>query len=256
MSREKRSLLVVDSSASFVFYMTMLLKKLDYTVRTATTAEDALHIITDSAPALVITDTVLPHMSGVDLLKKIKKSAGLRFIPVIMHTASIDPAVKETCTLAGCAGYFIKPVEADALYRAIQAATEATPRKNIRIETSLKVQIGDGFAPGGTIRMEEVTTISEGGLYIKTLVPEPVNTVLSLTLFLRNRQIRAKAVVLYSSAKEGGQHKVPGMGMKFAGISPDDRDLIREFIKEQITKDLALGNRPASQSGAGNNLRT
>ncbi len=94
MQREKRAILVVDSSASFVFYTAMVLKKLEYAVRTASTAEDALRSAADSAPALVITDTVLQKSSGVDLLKQIKSSAGLKFIPVIIHTAQRDPALK------------------------------------------------------------------------------------------------------------------------------------------------------------------
>ncbi len=81
MERKRRAILVVDSSASFVFYTAMVLKKLEYAVRTASTAADALRIVADSAPALVITDTVLQQSSGVELLRQMKRSAGLQFIP-------------------------------------------------------------------------------------------------------------------------------------------------------------------------------
>ena len=70
MDREKRALLVVDGSATYSFYLTMLLKKLEYTVRSSSTAEGALQMLADSLPALVITDTSLSKMSGVDMLKQ------------------------------------------------------------------------------------------------------------------------------------------------------------------------------------------
>jgi CheY-like chemotaxis protein len=240
MESVQRQVLVVDSSASHLFYMAMLLKKLKYGVRTATTAEDALQLITDDPPFLVITDTVLSTMSGINLLKTMKQSATLKPIPVFIHTNQADPAVRETCTLAGCTGYFVKPVAPDSLYRAMQAATEASPRQTIRIDTRLKVQVGGGSGTDSGMRTEEVTTLSEGGLYINSPAPEPVNAVIPLTLFIGGKEIRATAVVLYSSAKTGGPHKTPGMGMKFVTIARDDKALIGEFIKEQITKELSL----------------
>jgi hypothetical protein len=169
-----------------------------------------------------------------------KQSATLKPIPVFMHTAQADPAVREACTLAGCAGYFVKPVGADFLYRAMQVATEANPRQNIRIDTKLKVQVAGGPGTNGGMRTEEVVCLSEGGLYIRSSAPEPVTTVLSLTFSIGNNEIRAKAAVLYRSEKTGGPRKAPGMGMKFVDISKEDRALIGEFIKEQITKELSL----------------
>ncbi len=237
MEREMRLVLVVDSSASSVFYMATLLRNLEYKVKTVTSAESALQVMTESPPALVIMDTVLPRMSGVDLLKMMRQSPMLKAVPVIMHTLQADPAVRETCTLAGCAGYLNKPVDPVALYRSIQAVMESTPRQTIRIDLSLKVQVGDESSPDWMKREEEVTTLSEGGLYIKSDIPDPVNTVMPLTIFIGSRAVKARAEVLYSSVKKGGQHKVPGMGLKFVSIADEDRKFIRDFITDRITKD-------------------
>jgi CheY-like chemotaxis protein len=237
MEREKRSILVVDSSASSIFYMSMLLRELHYTFQSAPSGEDALKAIVNSAPAVVITDVVLPKMSGVDFLKRIKNNVSLRFIPVIIHTADANPANKEACTLAGCSAYLMKPVEPEELYRAIQSVTEATPRQHIRINTALKARIGPGAA-GGKTKIEDVTTLSEGGLYVSIPAPSPVNTFVPLTLLLRNQEIETTAVVLYSSAQAGGLHAVPGMGMKFTKISTEGLNLIREFIRSEVMRDL------------------
>ena len=238
MYSQKKLLLVVDSSASYLFYVATMFRKLQYAVRTAATAELALQAMNESLPAFVITDISLPDMSGVDLLKEMKQNRRLKAIPVIIHTSDATQSVREKCMAMGCVGYFNKPADPDVLYRAIQAATEATPRSTIRMETSLKVEVGEDTASGGGKRVETVTSLSAGGLYIKTLTPEPVNTVLPLKIFFTTRQIMVKAEVHYSSVKIGEQHKQPGMGMQFVSISQEDKAFIKEFIQGQLAKGL------------------
>jgi hypothetical protein len=147
-----------------------------------------------------------------------------------VNTADGTPSVKDACIKAGCAGYFIKPADPEALFQAIQAASEAPPRKNIRINTSLSVLIG--------ARTENVTSISVGGLYIRSAAPDPVDAVLPITLLLGSREIKAHAVVLYSSDKAGGKHSFPGMGVKFSSIDAADVKSIGEFIRTALMKDL------------------
>ena len=233
---EQRSILVVDASASFIFYTAMMLKKLQYSVQSATSAKDALSIIARSTPAVVITDSVLPSTSGLELLKQVKSNNSINFIPVIIHSSIAEAWVKDDCTQAGCDAFFCKPASPEALFGAIQAATEATPRRHIRIKTSLRARRGgDAGAPQpeGT---EEVTELSEGGLYLKTALPAPVGAVVPLTILMRNHEIRVHAKVLYGSPKAGG---VPGMGMKFTDLSASDRDYLREFIRQQVMSTIA-----------------
>jgi CheY-like chemotaxis protein len=231
----QRTFLIVDSKATSIFYTASLLRKLRYIVRTVPSGEDALELIARSAPTCVITETALPKMSGLDLLERIKGNASLRFIPVIVSTSDESEMLRDACTKAGCAAYFVKPLDPEALYQAIQAASEATPRKNIRITASLKCRVGT--------RNEDVTSISVGGLYIRSIAPEPVHAPLAITLLLDSREIAAKAVVLYSSDKVGGIHPFPGMGVKFTDIGAVDVQTIGEFIRAELMKDL--GDRKA-----------
>ena len=233
---EQRSILVVDASASFIFYTAMMLKKLQYTVQSATSAKEALSIIARSAPAVVITDSVLPGTSGLELLKQIKNNNSINFIPVIIHSSIADAWVKDESTQAGCDAFFCKPASPEALFRAIQAATEATPRRHIRIKTSLRARRG---AEGGSPQpqgTEEVTELSEEGFYLRTTLPAPVGAIVPLTILMRNHEIRVHAKVLYEAPKAGG---VPGMGMKFTDLSASDRDHLREFIRQQVMSTIA-----------------
>ena len=236
--REIRTVLLVDSSASILFYLAMLLRRLEYKVMTARSAEEALRIMEAETPSLVLTELYLPQMSGMLFLKTIKDSARFKAIPVVVLTAEKDPKMKDGCASLGSSAFLSKPVEPDVLYRTLQSVTESTPRANIRLNTSLKVIVGDSNAIGVAVRTECAIAISEGGVYIKTLYPQPRNALIHLRIFIHDWQIDAKAVVLYSFGLGEGSFQEPGMGMKFSEISDRDRALIRSFIKQQLTGDL------------------
>jgi len=235
MNRESRSVLLVDSSRTMLYYYGIMLQRLSYTVHTVLTAEEALKEIEQGLPSFVITEITLPRMSGLDLLGKIAASDVMRKVPVIILTSESDPRIRESCLRLGCAGYLNKPVDADVLYRTIQMVSEQSPREHIRLYVSLKVIVGDGSDLGGNERVEYATAISAGGLFVRTLYPQPKNAITPLRICINEREIRAKAVVLYTSGMERGAFREPGMGMKFVEISDQDRSFVREFINAQLT---------------------
>ena len=236
--REIRSILLVDGSSSILFYLAMLLKRLEYKVTTARSAEDALRMMDASLPSVILTELDLPQMDGLHFLKKVKDTPRFKAIPVVVLTSKDDPVAHETCNRLGSTAFLKKPAEPDVLYRTLQAASESVPRGNIRLSTVLKVVVGDGSEIGGTKRTEVATAISEGGLYIRTRYPQPRNALTPLTICFEDREIRARAVVLYTYSLHEGPFEEPGMGMKFIEISDRDRAFIRTFIKEQLTLDI------------------
>jgi CheY-like chemotaxis protein len=240
LARETRTLLIVDNSATTLFYWGMLLKRLDYKVVSKRSAEAALEIMESAMPAVVLTDIPLSGcMDGVALLRTIKEEPRYRDIPVVMLTSDGDPALKDACMRLGCAAWFAKDVEPDTLYQKLQLLVESTPRRNIRLNTSLKIIVGDGTVAGGSERPEYASAISEGGLYVRTQYPQPQNALTPVRILLDGGEVRAKAVVLYSYAKNEGPYQEPGMGIKFVEISDEGRRLIRHFIKKELTRDIA-----------------
>lgn len=239
MDRKTRTVLIVDGSATMLYYHGVLLKRLEYTVLTAATPEDALKTIEHAVPSLVLTALSFPRMTGIDFIKTLRGSERTKEVPILVLTADEDAAVRSACLSTGAADYLVKPIEPDHLYRTIQAATESTPRENIRINTSLKVILGEGTPAGsGTEQFEYASTISEGGLYLRTLSPKPKNALTPVRIFIGDREIRAKAVVLYTCAIEDGLFKEPGMAIKFLDISEEDRNYVRSYIKNQLTSDI------------------
>jgi CheY-like chemotaxis protein len=238
LSRQKSFALLVDGHVRDLFTTGLILQRLEYDIYIVSTAEDALRMIDAALPALVITELSLPQMSGLELLVRIKHDPKTKTVPVIIHTASEDPEREKLCRASGCASYLRKPVEPHVLYSTLQQASEATPRQYIRMRTLLPARVSGLTAPGDAMSTEYVSELSENGIFLCTLRPRPIKTVLNVTILIHSMPVKVKAVVLRSVPIGSGQFREPGMGMRFEAITPTDRELIRNFIKGQIIKDI------------------
>lgn len=238
--KKKNYALLVDSFVRDLLTTGLILQRLDYDVYIANSGEDALKIINAAAPELVITELTLMQMSGLELLIHLKHTAATKAIPIIIHTSSGDQKSEEHCRASGCAAFLKKPAEVDALYSAIQLATKSTPRQFIRLRTLLPVRVGGHTSPDAATSVEFVSELSENGIFVRTLHPRPVNSVVPVNLIIHSMAIKVKAVVLRSFTMKPGLFKDPGMVLKFIEIANTDRELLRNFIKGQIMKDISI----------------
>lgn len=69
---------------------------------------------------LLLLDIRMPQVDGVEVLRQIKGSPGLRKIPVIMLTTTDDPREVERCHELGCSSYIVKPVDYEKFSEAIR----------------------------------------------------------------------------------------------------------------------------------------
>ncbi len=229
--------LLVDGYVRDLFATGMILQRMDYEVFIANSGEDALKLIDVSLPDLVITELSLQNMSGLELLFHLKHTPATKDIPVIIHTAIGDQKREEHCRATGCAAFLRKPVGLDELYGAIQHATEIRPRQFVRLRTLLPVRVG-GQAHNATASVEYISELSENGIFVRTLNPRQVNAVLPVSIIVNTMAVKVKAVVVRRVTMSQGLFKEPGMGMKFVEISDEHRELLRNFIKGQIMRDI------------------
>lgn len=233
--RKKNVAILVDGYVKDLFTTGMMLQRMDYDVYIVNTGEDAVKIMDAALPALVMTELALPQMSGLELLIRVKHDSRTKAVPVIIQTSTNDDKKKELCRVSGCSAYLKKPVDPGTLYAAIQEATEAIPRQFIRLRTLLPVMVGGAPGTAGT---EYVTEISEAGVFVRTLNPRPINSMLPVTIIIRSIPIKMKAMVVHSVSLTAGLFREPGMGMKFIDISSTDREVLRNVIKGQILRDI------------------
>ncbi|MAF16969.1 MAG: two-component system sensor histidine kinase/response regulator [Marinomonas sp.] len=105
-----KKILLVDDSMTMLMSMEGVLKRAGFDVKTATDGNQALGLIDSYAPDLVITDLNMPGMDGIELIKKIKQNASMRFKPILMLTTESQESKKVEAKAAGATGWLVKPV--------------------------------------------------------------------------------------------------------------------------------------------------
>ncbi len=105
-----KKILLVDDSMTMLMSMEGVLKRAGFDVKTATDGNQALGLIDSYAPDLVITDLNMPGMNGIELIKKIKQNASMRFKPILMLTTESQESKKVEAKAAGATGWLVKPV--------------------------------------------------------------------------------------------------------------------------------------------------
>lgn len=104
-------ILVVDDNSFNLELVTYLLIHNHYEVKTASTANEALTILTTFHPRLILMDLQLPDMDGTQLTRTLKADAKYKTIPIIAITARAMKGDKEKALAAGCDDYITKPID-------------------------------------------------------------------------------------------------------------------------------------------------
>jgi DNA-binding response OmpR family regulator len=101
-----QTILVVEDEASIASFVSLYLKNAGYTVRTASNGGDALTMAAADQPALIILDLNLPDIDGIEVCRRIRKSAD---IPILMLTARDEDVDKIIGLEVGADDYLTKP---------------------------------------------------------------------------------------------------------------------------------------------------
>lgn len=107
-------LLVDDDDVLRQLYITYLSKR-GYTVKAASRAHQALDMIANDLPGLVLLDIMMPGMNGLEALRKIREKYASVELPVILLTALGGNAQVMEGLEYGATDYLIKPVELSEL---------------------------------------------------------------------------------------------------------------------------------------------
>lgn len=136
---ETQRILIVDDHQMFIDGLkSILAKQKDFTVYAeALSGEDALDIIANDKPDMVITDISMPGMSGIELTKIIKHDfPEIKVVVVSMHN---DSAVVSEILMAEAEGYILKNTGKTELLNALnRIANDGTYYSNAVLSTMMK----------------------------------------------------------------------------------------------------------------------
>lgn len=116
-----KEILVIDDDVYIGDMLEEMLEKEGYAVSRAYSGTEALLLLSDRKPDLILLDLMLPGLSGEKVMEKIKE------IPVIVVSAKIDVNDKVNCLLGGAADYITKPFDRKELLARITVQLRKQP---------------------------------------------------------------------------------------------------------------------------------
>ncbi|HXK16196.1 MAG TPA: sigma-54 dependent transcriptional regulator, partial [Polyangiaceae bacterium] len=156
MSRAR--ILIVDDEPDVLGFMQELLEQKGYEVETAAGGAQALALLAEGAPALLITDLRMPQMDGLELLGKVR--AQNPSLPGIVLTAAGDVSTAVRAMRAGAADYLTKPIDVGSLLLSVERALEhrdlQTEAENLRSQLSAKTHEGLAGLLGTSLPMQRI----------------------------------------------------------------------------------------------------
>src|SRR5450759_379308 len=104
--------LAVDDTKNDRLLLTKIVSSAGYDVKSACNGIEALEMIENEKPDLIISDIMMPEMDGFWLCMKLKNNPGTKDIPIIFYTATYTEYEDEKLAmLEGAAGFIRKPAE-------------------------------------------------------------------------------------------------------------------------------------------------
>src|SRR5579871_1636827 len=128
-------ILVIDDEAQITRVLRASLTAQEYQVRVANDPEEGLHIYREWAPDLVITDLMMPSLTGVDVCRAIRL---LGTTPVIVLSVRDHERSKVEALDAGADDYVTKPFSIQELLARVRAHLRRAPEK-----TAQAIEQGD-----------------------------------------------------------------------------------------------------------------
>ena len=115
MMSDRATILVADDNPDIRQYMISCLQGI-YNVVAATDGRDAFEKAQRVRPDLIISDVVMPHMSGYELCRAVRSDEDIKATPIIMVTSKAEVEDKIEGLEAGADDYLPKPFNADELF--------------------------------------------------------------------------------------------------------------------------------------------
>ncbi|WP_017315016.1 response regulator transcription factor [Mastigocladopsis repens] len=118
------TILVVDDDLGTRLSISDYLELSGYSVITADDGQEALAMVEEYHPDLIVTDIVMPRMNGYELVRRVRQQPGFRLLPVILLTARTKTQERILGYQSGCDLYLPKPFELEELAAAIRNLLE------------------------------------------------------------------------------------------------------------------------------------
>lgn len=161
--------LVVDDNPDLRVYVSEILRRQGYKVDTARNGYEGFQITEQIKPNLIITDLMMPVVTGLEMIRMIRNKEDLRGTPIILLTAKVDEETRIEGTEYGADAYLAKPFNDRELLAEVRnlLALKENEKRILELNSYLTESVLQRFLPTALVRKAAAGTLT------LDLQPEP-----------------------------------------------------------------------------------
>ena len=162
-------ILVVDDNPDLRVYVSDILRRNGYQVNTARNGNEGFLLAQRIKPSLIITDLMMPVLTGLEMIKMIRSEEDLKGIPIILLTAKVDEETRIDSTEKGADAYLAKPFNDRELLAEARnlLALKENEKRILELNSYLTESVLSRFLPTALVRKAATGTLT------LDLQPEP-----------------------------------------------------------------------------------
>lgn len=233
-----RRIIICDHREKLIATLDTILKHWGYRVLSVVKAENALELLEEISPHLLLISTrmILNHSQ---LRKRVFELASIGDTkPIMIIDSSDDRHHFKECE------YLTVPFDIFELFSLVQKHLEKIPRRNLRLDTTL---------PGllcieGSCQLVDVLSLSSHGLFIKTSIKieSDQETKMILPLLGLKREVEIPCRIIYTIQPCIENNFLQGFGVEFVSPTTDTLELIRQFLEQRLLGEIVTKRVDAS----------
>jgi len=181
LDNDTKQLLLVDDDPNLILLVQDYLEFQGYQVLTADNGQQALDILQQQVPDLIICDIMMPDIDGYEVVEKIRQDSRISWIPVIFLSAKGQTSDRIKGLTSGADVYISKPFEPEELV----AQVESSLKQAHRLMGKTTANTGSFYEESEKIKVPEGVTLTRTETKVVHLVAQG----------LANREISEKLEV-------------------------------------------------------------
>lgn len=230
---KRKKILITEDVNLFLELEESLFQREDIDVIVAESGTQALEIIEEERPDLVLLDLNMDELGGDECCLRIKEHPDLKATPVLIMSHANWEEDLDRARKAKCDEVIMKPINRQHLLKTIRELLLIADRTKERVDASLPVHFGrltDDPKTGFTV------DVSVGGIFVKDSDIIPAGTPVTVTLPLPGEEDEVKCrgtVAWVNHPKKVTKEDYPdGIGIQFVDLNPKHKDAIHRYVKK------------------------
>lgn len=140
---EKSIILLIEDDPDIINFLEILLSSKNYQTLKANEGSEALAILNNITPDIIITDLMMKGMDGLSFLRSVRSNKGLDHIPIIVLSAKSSPQARLDVLNAGALAFINKPFIPDEILLVISNQLELLSKQKFEIKNVIHEKSDD-----------------------------------------------------------------------------------------------------------------